>query len=121
MKYSEIVQLPNQIEFHTAIDPASAKEFNLFDLMDMIAMLEELPFPVLTINHGEPLSENNLFLTDLVINEVLRVIPNARIYVYTQAIDKDLFWLQNNNYFLDISEKAMVVPLEQKEKCNETL
>lgn len=116
MKYTEIVQLPNQIEFRTATDSASAREFNLFDLMDIIGMLEKLPSPVLTINHGEPLSEDNLFLTDLVVNEVLRALPNTRIYVYTRVTDKELFWLQGNNYFVDISEKAMILPIEQKEK-----
>jgi anaerobic ribonucleoside-triphosphate reductase activating protein len=32
---------------------------------------------------GEPLSKDNLFLTELVINEVKRVYPDIKIYLWT--------------------------------------
>ena len=36
MKYSQITVLPNQVEFHTAVEgDLAAKEFNLFDLNNL--------------------------------------------------------------------------------------
>ena len=50
MKYSQITVLPNQVEFHTAAEgDLTAKEFNLFDLNDLITELNKLSSPVLTI------------------------------------------------------------------------
>ena len=117
MKYSQITVLPNQIEFHTVIegDP-TAKEFNLFDLNDLITALDKLSSPILTINHGEPLSEDNLFLTDLVIHEVLRVIPHTRVYVYTHLNSEELKALESNNHYKEITSKSLVLPYEIKEK-----
>lgn len=117
MKYSQIIVLPNQVEFHTAIegDPA-AKEFNLFDLNDLITALDKLSSPVLTINHGEPLGKDNLFLTDLIIHEVLRVIPHARIYVYTHLIPEELKLLEGNSHYKEISSNSLILPYEIKEK-----
>lgn len=39
---------------------------------------------------GEPLHKNNLFLTNLVINEVRKIYPNIKIYVWTGYIYEDL-------------------------------
>lgn len=39
---------------------------------------------------GEPLHENNLFLTNLVINEVRKVYPDIKIYVWTGYIYENL-------------------------------
>lgn len=117
MVYSQITILPNQVEFHTAAETDSAaKEFSLFDLMDLIAALEKLSSPILTINHGEPLSEDNLFLTDLVIHEVLRALPHTRIYVYTHFNKEQLKALESNNHYKEITLKSLVIPYEIKEK-----
>lgn len=117
MKYSQIAILPNQVEFCTTAenDPA-AKEFNLFDLIDLIAALEKLSSPILTINHGEPLSEDNLFLIDLVIHEVLRALPHTHIYVYTHLNSEELKSLEGNNHYKEISSKSLILPYEIKEK-----
>lgn len=117
MKYSQITVLPNQVEFHTAAEEdLAAKEFNLFDLNDLITALDKLSSPILTINHGEPLSEDNLFLTDLVIHEVLRVIPNTRIYVYTHLNPEELKSLESNNHYKEIFSNSLILPYEIKEK-----
>ena len=39
---------------------------------------------------GEPLHDNNLFLTNLVINEVRKTYPDIKIYVWTGYIYEDL-------------------------------
>ena len=39
---------------------------------------------------GEPLHKNNLFLTNLVINEVRKTYPDIKIYVWTGYIYEDL-------------------------------
>ena len=39
---------------------------------------------------GEPLHDNNLFLTNLVINEVRKIYPDIKIYVWTGYIYEDL-------------------------------
>lgn len=117
MKYSQITVLPNQVEFHTAAEGDLAeKEFNLFDLNDLITALNKLSSPILTINHGEPLSEDNLFLTDLVIHEVLRVIPNTRIYVYTHLNPEELKSLESNNHYKEIFSNSLILPYQIKEK-----
>lgn len=117
MKYSQINVLPNQVEFHTAAEEdLAAKEFNLFDLNDLITALDKLSSPILTINHGEPLSEDNLFLTDLVIHEVLRAIPHTRIYVYTYLNPEELKSLEGNNHYKEISSNSLILPYEIKEK-----
>ena len=117
MKYSQITVLPNQVEFHTAAEgDLAAKEFNLFDLNNLITALDKLSSPILTINHGEPLSEDNLFFTDLVIHEVLRVIPHTRIYVYTHLNPEELKSLEGNNHYKEISSNSLILPYEIKEK-----
>ena len=117
MKYSQITILSNQVEFHTATEgDLAAKEFNLFDLNDLIIALNKLSSPVLTINHGEPLSEDNLFLTDLVIHEVLRIIPHTRIYVYTHLNPEELKSLESNNHYKEIFSNSLILPYEIKEK-----
>ena len=117
MKYSQITVLPNQVEFHTAAKgDLTAKEFNLFDLNDLITALNKLSSPVLTINHGEPLSEDNLFLTDLVIHEVLRIIPHTRIYVYTHLSPEELKSLESNNHYKEIFSNSLILPYKIKEK-----
>lgn len=49
----------------------------------------------LAIMGGEPLCQENLFLTVLVINEVKRQLPDTKIYVWTGYLYKDL--LNDNN------------------------
>ena len=44
---------------------------------------------------GEPLCQENLFLTVLVINEVKRQLPDTKIYVWTGYLYEDL--LNDNN------------------------
>lgn len=39
---------------------------------------------------GEPLHPNNLFLTNLVINEVRKKYPDIKIYLWTGYLYKDL-------------------------------
>lgn len=117
MKYSQITVLQNQVEFHTAVKgDLTTKEFNLFDLNDLITALDKLSSPILTINHGEPLSEDNLFLTDLVIHEVLRAIPHTHIYVYTHLNSEELKSLESNNHYKEISSNSLILPYEIKEK-----
>ena len=59
---------------------------------------------------GEPLHENNLFLTNLVITEIRKVYPDIKIYLWTGYIYEDLIdkqekilqnILQNINYIID--------------------
>ena len=44
----------------------------------------------LCIMGGEPLCEENAFLTDLVIREVKRKVPEAKVYVWTGYVYEDL-------------------------------
>ena len=39
---------------------------------------------------GEPLCQNNLFLTNLVIHAVKEQLPNVKVYVWTGFIYEDL-------------------------------
>ena len=86
------------------------------DLNDLITALDKLSPPILTINHGEPLSEDNLFLTDLVIHEVLRVIDHTRIYVYTHLNPEELKSLESNNHYKEIFSNSLILTYEIKEK-----
>ena len=92
MKYSQITILPYRVEYPTAAEgDLAAKEFNLFDLNDLITALDKLSPPILTINHGEPLSEDNLFLTDLVIQlfvsiSLITFTPSARLALNTTIL-----------------------------------
>ena len=63
-----------------------------------------------SIMGGEPLHENNLFLTNLVITEIRKVYPDIKIYLWTGYIYEDLIdkqekilqnILQNINYIID--------------------
>jgi len=47
---------------------------------------------------GEPLHPNNLFLTNLVIEEVKKVYPNIKIYLWTGYIYENL--LERNEKLL---------------------
>lgn len=49
----------------------------------------------LCILGGEPLNQENLFLTYMVISEVLKVHPNVKIYIWTGYTLEEL--LQNNS------------------------
>lgn len=49
----------------------------------------------LAIMGGEPLCQENLFLTVLVINEVKRQLPDTKIYIWTGYLYEDL--LNDNN------------------------
>ena len=44
----------------------------------------------LCIMGGEPLCEENLFLTQMVINEVKRALPDTKIYLWTGYVLEDL-------------------------------
>lgn len=44
---------------------------------------------------GEPLCEENLFLTCLVIKEVKKVLPEVRVYLWTGYVYEDL--IENAN------------------------
>lgn len=44
----------------------------------------------LCIMGGEPLCEENLFLTQMVINEVKRALPDTKIYLWTGYLLEDL-------------------------------
>ena len=59
---------------------------------------------------GEPLCDENIFLTTLVIQEVRKVYPNINIYLWTGYIYEDLikrndphltYILDNINYLID--------------------
>lgn len=52
----------------------------------------------LSIMGGEPLHPNNLFLTNLVIEEVKKVYPNIKIYLWTGYIYENL--LERNEKLL---------------------
>lgn len=56
---------------------------------------------------GEPLSKDNLFLTELVINEVKKVFPDIKIYLWTgytyeELLDKHEKILQNILNSIDV-------------------
>ena len=64
----------------------------------------------LSIMGGEPLHPDNLFLTNLVIEEVRKKYPNIKIYLWTGYLYEDLIdkkekilqnILQNINYIID--------------------
>ena len=114
MIYVGYNKLPNQIEFQVSgLEEPLTKEFTLFELMEIIDELQKLDTPILTINHGEPLSEDNLFITDLVVSEVKRVLPDALIFIYTHLLEIDLINLCGNNHYKDICLKAVVIPIEK--------
>lgn len=46
---------------------------------------------------GEPLADENLFLTDMVIDEVRRNFPNIKIYLWTGLYYEDLLAKRDSN------------------------
>ena len=62
----------------------------------------------LCIMGGEPLCEENAFLTDLVIREVKRKVPEAKIYVWTGYIYEDLIH-QSQPHVRNVLELADVL------------
>ena len=50
----------------------------------------------LAIMGGEPLCQENLFLVDLVINEVKAQLPNTKIYIWTGSTYEELKNRQDN-------------------------
>ena len=50
----------------------------------------------LAIMGGEPLCDENIFLTVLVINEVKRRLPDVQIYVWTGYVYEDLLKKESN-------------------------
>ena len=114
MIYAGYNKLPNQIEFQVSdLNEPLTKEFTLFELMEVIDELQKLDTPILTINHGEPLSENNLFITDLVVSEVKRVLPESLIFIYTHLPEIDLLNLYDNSHYKTICLKAVVIPIAE--------
>lgn len=62
----------------------------------------------LCIMGGEPLCEENAFLTDLVIREVKRKVPEAKIYVWTGYTYEDLIH-QSQPHVRNVLELADVL------------
>lgn len=59
----------------------------------------------LCILGGEPLCEQNLFLTNLIINEVKNKAPNVKIYIWTGYVLEEL-QKSSSAYLKNILEKA---------------
>ena len=55
----------------------------------------------LSILGGEPLCDENLFLTELIIREVKKVYPEIKIYLWTGYLYNDLLSKSKNNTHLD--------------------
>ena len=62
----------------------------------------------LCIMGGEPLCEENAFLTDLVIREVKRKVPEAKVYVWTGYVYEDLIH-QSQPHVRNVLELADVL------------
>ena len=62
----------------------------------------------LCIMGGEPLCEENAFLTDLVIREVKRKVPEAKVYVWTGYTYEDLIH-QSQPHVRNVLELADVL------------
>jgi anaerobic ribonucleoside-triphosphate reductase activating protein len=67
---------------------------------------------------GEPLCQENLFLTTLVIKEVRAVYPNIKIYLWTGYTIEELKRKENNRieYILNNIDCLIDGPFIQKEK-----
>lgn len=74
----------------------------------------------LSILGGEPLCDENLFLTELVIREVKKVYPKVKIYLWTGYLYNDLIKKAktNNhlNYVLSQLDKLVDGPFKIKER-----
>lgn len=64
----------------------------------------------LSIMGGEPLHPNNLFLTNLIIEEVKKVYPNIKIYLWTGYIYENL--LERNEKLLQNILKSIDVLID---------
>lgn len=58
---------------------------------------------------GEPLCEENLFLTDMVISEVKRHFPDTKIYVWTGYIYEEIIKQTNNSHLNNILNNINVL------------
>ena len=64
--------------------PNGGKEFTSETLNDLLcALTKNNVHRNLSILGGEPLCDENLFLTELVCREVLKVQPDTKIYIWT--------------------------------------
>ena len=72
----------------------------------------------LCIMGGEPLCEENLFLTTLIIKEVREYNPNLKIYLWTGYYIEDLKAKENNNidYILNNIDCLIDGPFIQEER-----
>ena len=74
----------------------------------------------LSILGGEPLCDENLFLTELVIREVKKVYPEVKIYLWTGYLYNDLIdkTKTNNhlNYILSQLDKLVDGPFKIEER-----
>lgn len=72
-------------------DFEGGKEFTPETLNEIIAALTANGIKRnLCILGGEPLCQENLFLTTLVIREVKKVLPDTKIYIWTGYVHEDL-------------------------------
>lgn len=67
---------------------------------------------------GEPLCEENQFLTQLVINEVKKALPDTKIYVWTGYIYEDLIKYPSNhlNNILSMTDCIIDGPYREEER-----
>lgn len=74
----------------------------------------------LSILGGEPLCDENLFLTELVIREVKKVYPEVKIYLWTGYLYNDLINKTKTNnhlsYILSQLDKLVDGPFKIKER-----
>ena len=81
--------------------PNGGKEFTNETLNDLLhALTKNNVHRNLSILGGEPLCDENLFLTELVCKEVLKVQPDTKIYIWTGYTYEEL--CARNNSRLDL-------------------
>lgn len=80
------------------------KEFTFETMKDIIdALTAQKIYRNLCIMGGEPLCEENAFLTHLVINEVKQKVPNVKIYIWSGYTYEEL--LKNDDPHIQNSLK----------------
>ena len=78
-------------------NPNGGKEFTNETLNDLLrALTKNNVHRNLSILGGEPLCDENLFLTELVCKEVLKVQPDTKIYIWTGYTYEELCARSNN-------------------------
>ena len=100
-------------------DFEGGKKFTPEVLDEIIKSLSANNIPrSLCIMGGEPLCEENLFLTTLIIKEVRKYNPNLKIYLWTGYYIEDLKTKENNkiDYILNNIDCLIDGPFIQEEK-----